>query len=331
MRYLGGILILILPLVFLHSQQTSQNTPQLNSQQTNTSTEVVNAKNDVSLEEKTKETDPMMVRKFINDIVSSRDVTKADRIAKYIYDENKLIKMAAIEGLGMLRAEKYCDDIINILLKETDRDIKHSSMISLSYIPSFNTSRLIEYYNKETDNMLKAQVIRLLASKNEKSLEKEAIKIASSTNYSTEIKIAAVYYLGIIKSTNSVSLLIDLAKSSDKLLKIESIKALGEIGDKTCVDVIRIRAGEKDDDIKIESVLSLAKLGDNSMLESVYDYIDSPNLSYREKVLTAAAIVGDMKTVSFLEKKLKKVNDQNLKSFISFTIERIKSRLSQKK
>ncbi len=327
MRFLKGWLVVILTLleISLYSQQIKEKTKTLATEDVRISTNVLSDKN------KVVENDPMLRRKNINDIVFARDISKVDEIAKYMYDENKLVRMAAIEGLGTLRAEKYSDAIIDILMKETDRDLKNSCIIALSYMPSLNTKKLLDYYKKETEILLKAQMIRLFGARNEKSVEKEMMKIASSSKNPSELRIAAVYYLGAVKSTDSISILRDLVQGDDKLLKMEAIRVIGDIGDKSSIDIIKARAGEKDDDIKIESVLSLAKLGDNSMLESVYEYIDSQNLSYREKVLTAAGIAGDIKTLTFLEEKLKKVEDPNLKSFISFTIERIKARLNQRK
>lgn len=274
-------------------------------------------------------TDPIERRKAINDAVFSKDVSKIDLIEKYLYDESKLVRMSAIEGLGILRSTQTADKITDILLNDNDREIKNSCMIALSYIPNVNTKKIIEYYYKETDDILKSQALRLLASKNDRSIEKDMIKVANSSNFSTEIRINAIYYLGVIKSTDAVFVVKKLIENENKLIKLEAIRSAGEIGDKSFIDILKARAMENDDDIKIESVFALAKLGDNSLIELVHKYINSSNLSYRDKSLTAMGMVGDKKTMEFLEGYIGKVEDPALKSFISFTIERIKARIKK--
>lgn len=266
-------------------------------------------------------------RKIINDAVISNDISKIDLIAGYLKDDDKLVKMAAIEGLGMLRSSKHEDDIVDILLKERDRDIKNSCIIALSYLyPLKNVDKIIDYYKKERDEVLKTQIVRLLASRNVKKLENEMISIIKSKVSSIEMQTSAIYYLGVIKSTASTTILKDLLNNDDKVVKLEVIRALGEIGDRSTIDILRARVGENDDDIKIESSLALAKMGDNFGVKEMYKYIDSTNLSHRERALIVIGSVGDQDSIKILEEKLSKTNDQNLKSFISFTIEKIKAR-----
>lgn len=266
-------------------------------------------------------------RKIINDAVISNDLSKTDLIASYLKDEDKLIKIAAIEALGILKAVKYEDKIVEILLKEKDRDIKNSCIIALSYFyPLKSIDKIAEYYKNEKDELLKSQIVRLFAARDIKKLENEMLSIIKSKSSSIEMKTTAIYYLGVIKSTSSVDVIRDLLKDDNKLVKLEAIRALGEIGDRTSIDLLRARVGENDDDIKIESSFALAKMNDNFGLKEMYKYIDSKNLSHREKALIVIGSVGDLESIKVLEEKLSKTDDQNLKSFISFTIEKIKAR-----
>ncbi|MCX7641699.1 MAG: HEAT repeat domain-containing protein [Elusimicrobiales bacterium] len=285
-------------------------------------------KQESSQNNSTQSQDPIIKRNMINDIVFSKDLSKIDIVVSAINDENKIVRMAAIEGLGILGSSQHEDLILNILLEETDKEIKNSCMVALSYIyPLKNYNKLIQYYRNETDDILKGQAIRLLASKNVKDVENEMITVLNSKKFSLELKVNAIYYLGVIKSTQAVNLLLEYLNDSNKLIRLESIKALGEISDRKTVDFIRARMGENDDDIKIETSLALSKMGDNFGLSEMYKYIDSPNLSYRDKALTVIGAVGDLTSIKILEEKLRKTQDQNLKSFIGFTIEKIKARL----
>lgn len=308
--------IFIFPL-FLHTQENLSTTSQQTAQ----------AKVD---EDKTQyiASDPHERRRFINDIVFSRDTSKVDEILPYINDESKIVRMAAIEGLGILRASKYEDKIIDILVNDPDKEIKNSSIIALSYLyPLKNYRRIVDYYFNEKDEFIKNQIIRLLAFKNVKELEDEMIKVLSSDKTSRELKLNALYYLGVIKSTQSVPTIQRYLSDEDKLIRLEAIRAAGEIGDRSFIELLRVRVRENDDEIRIDSALALAKMGDSSGLEYMYDYITSPNLSYRDKSLTVIGSVGDERSIKKLNEKLKDITDENLKSFITFTIEKIKARL----
>lgn len=322
MKRFVGVCILSLCIVPLFSQvKKSKQTPKEELKATNTVEKKTTAvQSDTS--------DPMLRRKAINDIVFSRDNSKVDVVAGYLNDENKLVKMAAIEGLGILRSTKNEDNIVDILINDTDREIKNSCIVALSYLyPLKNIDKITNYYFKENDEFIKGQIIRLLALKNVKTLEKEMINLISSNKTSNELKLNAIYYLGVIKSTQSVPIIRNFINDSNKLIKLEAIRSIGEIADTSSIELLRARVGENDDDVKLESALALSKMGDPFGLDYMYKYIDSPNLSYRDKALTVIGAVGNTKSISILEDKLKNVTDPNLKSFISFTIEKIKARL----
>lgn len=266
-------------------------------------------------------------RKIINDIMMSNDISKVDLIASHLNDDDKLVKIAAIEALGFLRSTRHEDIIVDILLKEKDRDIKNSCLIALSYFyPLKNVDKLIDYYGKEKDELLKAQVIRLFAARDVKKLENEMLSVIKSKKSSFDLQVSAIYYLGVIKSTSSIITLKDFLGSDNKMIRLEAIRALGEIGDRSTIELLRARLAEEDDDIKIESAVALAKMGDNFGIKDMYKYVESRNLSHREKALLVIGTVGGFESIKVLEEIMSKTKDENLKFLISFTIEKIKAR-----
>ncbi|MEF3279495.1 MAG: HEAT repeat domain-containing protein [Elusimicrobiota bacterium] len=308
------------------SQQMSEKTSSSIQQQIYTQTDI-----SATTSQMLSSSDPIIRRQAIINLSQTRDLKYADIIEKYIEDQDKLVRMAAIESLGMMRSEKSIDKILTILSKTSDNDIKNSCLIAISYMPKLNKpDKIIELALKDENENIKVVAIRTLGSFNIKSIENDMIKLVEDKKSNTFIKQSAINYLGAIKSTTSIELLLKLTKSEEKQIKISAIRALGDIGDLKASEALRVRVGEDDADVQIESALALAKMGDNFGLSFIYKYLDSDNIAYKNMALNIIGMVGNEQSIAILEEKIKKITDPSLKSFMEFTKERIKARIRSK-
>lgn len=276
-------------------------------------------------------TDYLLRRQGILKLSETRDLRYANVIEKYLDDENKLVKMTAIESLGVLRNQSSSDKIVDILSKTDDDDIKNSSIIALSYMPELkNPQVLINLALKDKSEYIRVSAIRILGSFNIKDIEDDMIDIVKSEKTTTILKVSAINYLGSIKSQKSKDIIAKMINCEDKLIKLNSIKAAGDIGDVSFRELLRARVGENDADIQIESANSLAKMGDDFGLEKIYKYLDSDNINYKNMVLNIIGAVGNERSISILDEKIKNEKNAQIKSFMEFTKEKIKARLKIK-
>lgn len=274
--------------------------------------------------------DPVMRRVAINKLASTRKKEFIPVIEKYLYDSEKIVKITAIESLGLLRSTKSVGKIIDILSKTDDKDIKNSCLIALSYMPQIEpeyVDKIIKYTFAERDENLKAGAIRLLGNFKIKNVEDKLIKIVLDEKNSSILRESALKALVDIRSEKIISELKKLIMDNDKRVKIMAVRAAGELGVKSLTEDLRARVGEKDPDIQLEASLSLAKMGDNFPLSAMYKYLDDSNLNYKQMALNIISIIGDNSSISILDKKIDKEENQNIKEFMKFVREKIKARL----
>ena len=286
-----------------------------------------------SLEERILSSDPGIRRQAIVEMTQTRDPKYLAYIENYIDDENKIVKLAAIEAIGIYRSTKTIDKIIDILSKTKDNDIKNSCLISLSYMPFIEKKDIIKNIAlKDPDNNIRIQAVRILANLGDNSLENEMLKLAGNKKENLLIRASSIYYLSKIKSEKSKDIILKSLKDEDKQIRIEAIRACGDMQIKESIDTLRIISGENDPDIQLEASLSLAKLGDSFPLRYLYSYLDKDNINivYKSMALNIIGIIGDEESIRILNKKIELEKDPNIKSFLEFTRERIKGRLKIK-
>ncbi len=280
---------------------------------------------------KASSNDPVERRRAIMDMVNTRDLKYVAVIEKYLEDENKIVKLSAIEALGVLRSQASANKIVEILSKTTDDDIKNSCIIALSYMPKLENPKIMaEIALKDKNDLIRISAIRTLGAFGINLIEDEIIKILEDKKSSNSLKVAAINYLSSIKSEKSKDLFKKLLKNEDNSIRIASIRAIGDMQIKDYITELRVLSGENIPEIQLEAAYSLAKMGDNFALDSIYKYLDSSNPVYRDIGLNIIGMVGDEKSIKILEEKISKTTDESFKSYLQFTREKIKSRVGEK-
>ena len=282
-------------------------------------------------EDKILSSDPGIRRQAIVEMTSKRDPKYIDYIEKYIDDENKIVKLAAIEAAGIYRSTKTVDKIISILSKTTDNDIKNSCLIALSYMPNIEKRDIIkDIALKDKDDNIKSQAIRILANLNDYSIENDMLKVAEDKKQNPSLRSSAISYLSKIKSDKAKNIILKALKDENKQVRIEAIRACGDMQIKESIETLRIISGENDSDIQLAASFSLAKLGDTFPLKYMYSYLDNNNPFYKNMALNIIGIIGDEESIKILDEKIKLEKDPNIKSFMEFTREIIKGKLKIK-
>jgi HEAT repeat protein len=282
-------------------------------------------------EDKILSSDPGIRRQAILEMTSKRDPKYIDYIEKYIDDENKIVKLAAIEAAGIYRSTKTVDKIISILSKTTDNDIKNSCLIAISYMPNVEKRDIIkDIALKDKDDNIKSQAIRILANLNDYSIENDMLKVAEDKKQNPSLRTSAISYLSKIKSEKAKNIILKALKDENKQVRIEAIRSCGDMQIKESIETLRIISGENDSDIQLEASFSLAKLGDSFPLKYMYSYLDNNNPFYKNMALNIIGIIGDEESIKILDEKIKLEKDPNIKSFMEFTREIIKGKLKIK-
>ncbi|PIS47990.1 MAG: hypothetical protein COT17_00585 [Elusimicrobia bacterium CG08_land_8_20_14_0_20_51_18] len=276
--------------------------------------------------EQIKSQDPQIRRLGAGALVAARDPKAAPHLENLLADGDEGVRIAAIDGLGVLRSESSVEKLLKMLAEEKSALVRQSCVIALSYMGGLkNPENLISAAMKDPDLSVRYAAIRTLGSLKINQAEGELIKALKEDD--PDLKRAVISSLGAIRSVKAVDQLKNYLTNENVNIRQEAIKALGSIGDASAIENIKARLSESNPEIQLEAALALAKLGNASGLETAYKHIDSREYVLQQQALTVLSIAGDAKSLELLDKKIKETKNESVKPVMEFTRQRIKARL----
>jgi HEAT repeat protein len=182
---------------------------------------------------------------------------------------------------------------------------------------------------KETSNAALAQNIYGLLADFEDSIAEETAladltPILDDYSYQEKRSLAAITYLGEIKSNKAVDLLYDLAKKDEPGLTGRVIYNLGKIGDSSraeeLLDLYDEYQGDDSNDIAMNILFAWGEMGYQSSFDTLIDIIEDTSASNTEREYAAVAL-GKLGDINGLEPLINLYNDEGNNSVIrSFAV-----------
>ena len=275
--------------------------------------------------------DPYTRRRSAEQFGTLRDVRAVPYLKKLLKDNNPFVRQAAVDSLGLLRTRDAVDEIVNVLETDNEVQVRQSAVVALGYIGD-------------------PKVVSVLT------------KILKSETELPAVKYAVCNTLSILRSTESVPVLVDLINVSDKNLRKsviyalgkishpESVKALREAIDKNLndefvvVDIIRnlVDMGDKDSvekfkvlystpvvsqKVKFYSAYALAKLQkDNTVLPTIKKELANKDDNIRQLAVDAIRFIGDKESLTILKKMKETESSVYIKQWIDIAIKQLETK-----
>lgn len=285
---------------------------------------------DTALKE-TKSAEPVIRRHGAEQFGVLRDPNAVPYLVELLNDPTAYVRAAAADSIGLLRGsgdkdrDRAITKLCELLAKDLDETVRHTIAISLSYIGDRKTEDCLIKAMNDKSASVKYAAIRTIGTLKFLKAENELIELLESKDLHT--KRAVIEALGNLQSKNSVSAILKYADDEDKYIRLGVARALGEIGDQSVVPALKTKLNDPEDSVKIETALALAKLRDNSGLETAMALVKSGDIALKQQSLNIIAMIGDEKSLKILDELYEAEQEPNLKSFIDFSRQSIKSRL----
>ncbi len=274
-----------------------------------------------------KSFNPYERKSAVEALSSMKDPKAIEHLRQMLKDSDDSVRISAIEGLASLRCLDCEKEISVILSSDKNNLVKQACVTSLLYIGKVSdTAPLMKSAEPGEEKSLRISAIRTLGMLNVRQAESNFISLIKKEKDQDILK-ALIDALGKMKSSKGLSEIKNFVLNEDPITRQYAIRALGDSGNKEFVDVLKPRLGEENPYVKMEAAYSLAKLGDNSGLSIAYSYLDSADFSLQNMSMQTISLVGDDSSIRMLEEKIKSEKDQNKKTMLEFTLQKLQVRL----
>ena len=272
-----------------------------------------------------------MRREAADFIGQSRDSKGAPALQTALGDDSPRVRQAAADALGMLTWRPAAPRLSEMLLKDTDPGVRQQAAISLSYLMDPVSAPALVKALKDASPAVRYAALHTLSVMKYASAEDDIIALLPSED--ANMRRGAVSALGQLQSKKAAGALGDALKDTDQYVRLEAVKALGSIGDtSSSFALVKLLDRGEQPQLRIEAALALAKMNMNDGLNTAYEFAKAPDLSVKSQALNIIALVGDARSLQFIEEIYAAEQDPSSKSMLDFARQRLTLRLkSQQK
>ncbi|HAH30823.1 MAG TPA: hypothetical protein DCL44_00755 [Elusimicrobia bacterium] len=270
--------------------------------------------------------DPGVRRQGADFLSQSRDQKAKPYLIAALKDENTQVRVAAVDGLGMLSAREAVPQLSEILSTDTEPAVRQAAAVSLSYIMDAASGPALLKALQDVSSSVKYAAAHTLGAMKYGPAEDPLISML--TDADAGARRVAVSALGDLQSKKAAPALAKLLTNDDKYTRLEVVRALGNIGEKAAVEELKKTLDPKEDPVvRVETALSLSKLDDPSGLDTAFEFIKSPDLSLKSQALNAIGSVGNQRSLDIIEEMYAAEQNPANKRMLDFTRQRLAARL----
>lgn len=219
--------------------------------------------------------DPIM-RMFVTKIISKFDMPNVNEaLGKLLGDENKAVRLAALEGLS--RSSKNIEiDKLCALINDPDYKVQNKA---IETIVKINHPATVHYL------------------------------IPHLKDESEYTRRAAVEVLNEVASKDSVKDLLNAIKDEDWWVRSRAADALGKIGGKRVVDAVIQLIKDDDEFIRRSAIEIINATKDDGTYDALVKSLDDTDWWVRERAIDGLAALGNKKSIPILIKMLRENAD----------------------
>ncbi|MCX7911077.1 MAG: HEAT repeat domain-containing protein [Endomicrobia bacterium] len=281
--------------------------------------------------EKSHNPDPYIRRQAAEQFGILRDVRAIPHLKRLLKDENPFVRQASVDSLGLLRAKEVIDDILDVLKNDNDLQVRQSAIIALGYIGISDfkvVSPLIDILKNEKESYaLKYAACNTLSILRSTQAVSVLVELLESTE-DINLKKSIIYTLGKISHPDGISALRD---SIEKNLQNEAIiadivKVLVEVSDVGVINKFKVLYSTPTISLKTKFYFAyaLAKLAkDTSVLGTIKNSLKSPDEGIKNLAIDAIRFIGDKESLSMLKEMYKKETSVYTKQLLDIAIKQL--------
>jgi len=272
--------------------------------------------------------DPELRRQGAEALARTRDQRAGAYLVKALSDTAPGVRAAAVDGLCQLARRDATPRIAELLLKDPDETVRQRAAGSLTYMMDPAAGPALIKALKDKQSAVRYAAANTLGAMRYAPAEGPMIDALSDK----EMRRIAISALGQLQSKKAAREIAESLADPDKYTRIEAIKALGDIGESSSVeDMKKLLDKAEDPAIRMEAALALAKMGLVDGLLPAYDFGRVGDLSLKNKAMDVFILVGDERTLKYIEEALAVEQDPVSKGMYNFTRQRLAAKLKAPK
>lgn len=271
--------------------------------------------------------DPLLRRQGAEALARLRDQRAVQPLMKRLTDADPAVRAAAVDALCQLTGREATPKITELLLKDPDAAVRQQAAGSLSFMMDQSAGPALIKAMKDKELAVRYAAANTLGAMRYAQAEEAMIDALSDE----KMRRIAISVLGLLQSKPAAKGIAPYLADPDKFTRLEAIKALGSIGDAGSAEEMKklLGAGE-DPAVRVEAALALAKFGRNDGLLTAYEFAKVPDLSLKSKALDALNLVGDARTLQYLEDAVATEKDPISRNMFDFSRQRLAAKLKAK-
>jgi HEAT repeat protein len=198
-----------------------------------------------------------------------------DCLLRFIKDPHKLVRQAAVEGLGAMQVAVPAAPLVELL--------------------------------RDTDLMVQTKAIETLIKINDPSSVRQLLGVLQDE--SEQARRAAVEVLNAIGDASAIKDLLQAMKDHDWWVRVRAADALGAIGGPKVIDAVLELLGDDDEFMRRCAIEILNMTKDPRAFASLIAALDDPDWWVRERALDALANMRDPRAIPAIQRFLEEDNE----------------------
>ncbi|MBI3554193.1 MAG: HEAT repeat domain-containing protein [Elusimicrobia bacterium] len=273
-----------------------------------------------------KSREAMVRRQAAGQIGEMRRPEAAPALLPLLDDDNAMVRCAAEDSLGLLRAGSAVGKISQLLLKDKDASVRQTAATALAYIGDPSAADALIAAVGDSESGVRFSVVRTIGVMR---LTKAApALLAALKDPDPAMRRAAAAALGQIQSKDAVNDLRAALKDPDETVRLEVLRALGSAADPAAVPELSAALTDKGVSERLQAAMAFARVGSSSGTAVAMAALKENNPAFRQQAAGILALVGDAKTgLSALNAAHAAEKDPQTKSVLDFSRVQLKARL----
>lgn len=231
-------------------------------------------------------------------------------ILQGLKDEDKYVRIAALEALGEIRDSSVTLNLISYLKEAKDIDVKIATIIALGRIGDKSAlSVLLNLLEKKKETRVKKKIIIALGNIGDVAASELLIRLVKSKNRT--IRLESVKVLGKLRDASATGSLIQIIDDEDVNIRIAVVKALGRIENVEAIAPLFSILEKEDSDI-IRGLVPWAVFKilkkNRYFIDSFFIYLKDKNQTIRLETIKILTELDSKKAVSPL---IRLLDDRN--------------------
>jgi HEAT repeat protein len=214
-------------------------------------------------------------------------------------DSEPIVRKAALDGLWELHDRAFIQPIIEILLNDTDSDVKSAAAVALSSFAQMSQSgKLI---NKDSAKIFDALIQTI---ENDKETDKVLSRTLEALGYFSDQQVdhklnqfhrdknpllrqSAIFAMGRNAKQKWLDIILDDLSDENPAIRFEALNAVGFLGDESTVPDITPFTKDADLQIKVAAITSLGHIGGELAKREILTWIEDDDENIRDAAQNA--------------------------------------------